>query len=129
MSYRLPNDQYKYTQSLYSNFNNQLLSGINSGLSLYDRDRDTKLYKPTDWKPLDAVSFDKINEDLDKYEKNYTKNDDIFNNTKSYVEGAIAGLNKSTDDSLNSLKNLFNFDLSSFKIYGLLLFIFLIIRK
>ena len=68
--YRLPNEDYKYELSLYSNFNNQLLSGINSGLSLYNKETDTKLYRPTNTKPLDAVNFDVINEDLDKYDKN-----------------------------------------------------------
>jgi hypothetical protein len=52
--------------------------GINSGLSIYDRDYDATLYRATNLKPLDNVSFDKINDDLDKYENNYNKQDDIY---------------------------------------------------
>jgi hypothetical protein len=56
MSY-LPSDSYKYKISLYNNFNNQLLSGISQGLSLYSPDEDIKLYKPLDFKPLDNVAL------------------------------------------------------------------------
>jgi hypothetical protein len=90
--YRLPDEAYKYGLSYNSNFNNQLLAGINAGLSLYDRDNDTKLYRPTNLKPLDAVDFDVINKDLDKYDNNYNKQDDIYNNSKASVSGALAGL-------------------------------------
>uniref|UniRef100_A0A6C0EE57 Uncharacterized protein n=1 Tax=viral metagenome TaxID=1070528 RepID=A0A6C0EE57_9ZZZZ len=130
---RLPDDYYKYQLSFNSNFNNQLLKGINSNLSLYDRDYDTKLYRPTNMKPLDAISFDKINENLDKYDKNYTKQDDIFHNSKSAISGAISGFNEKIENSVdnvkNDLKNLFNIDTSGLKIYGLLLFIFLFLKK
>ena len=78
MIFRLPDDNYKYGLSYNSNFNNQMMKGINSGLSLYDRDYDTTLYRATNLKPLDNVSFDKINDDLDKYENNYNKQDDIY---------------------------------------------------
>ena len=129
--YRLPNEDWKYKESLYSNFNNQLLSGINSGLSLYDRETDTKLYKNTDWKPLDAVNFDVINNDLDKYDTNYNKQDDLYNNSKASIAGAIAGINKSTDDTIenlkNDIKNLFNFD--GLKTYAGLFLLFLILIK
>ena len=130
-SYRLPNEEWKYRQSLYSSFNNQLLSGINSGLSLYDKDTDTKLYKNTDWKPLDKVNFDTINNDLDKYDKNYNKQDDLYNNSKASVAGAIAGISKSTDDNVdnikNSLKNIFNFE--GLKTYLGLFLLFMIVYK
>jgi hypothetical protein len=72
-----------------------------------------------------------INDDLDKYDKNYTKNDDIYNNTKASVSGAIAGLSKSTDDTIEKLKsdikNLFNFD--GLKTYIGVFLVFLIIYK
>ena len=129
--YRLPDNNYKYGLSYNSNFNNQLLSGINQGLSLYDRDTDTKLYRPTDVKPLDKVNFDVINDDLDKYDKNYNKQDNLYNNSKATVAGAIAGLSKSTDDTIEKLKsdikNLFNFD--GLKTYIGVFLVFLIIYK
>ena len=56
-NYRITDD-WKYKQSLYSNFNNELMQGINQGLSLYNQKDDIKLYKPTDLKPLDDVKFD-----------------------------------------------------------------------
>jgi hypothetical protein len=130
-TYRLPNEEWKYRQSLYSSFNNQLLAGHNQGLALYNYDTDTKLYKNTDYKPLDKVNFDTINNDLDKYDKNYNKQDDIYNNSKSAVAGVIAGINKSTDDTVdnikNSLKNLFNFE--GLKTYVGLFLLFLIVYK
>ena len=127
-SYRLPNEDYKYQLSLFSNFNNQLLSGINSGLSLYDKDTDTKLYKPTDYKPLDDVNFNTINNDLDKYDKNYNINDDIYNNSKSSVAGVIAGISKTIDNSLEKVKNdIFNFE--GIKTYAGLFLLFLILIK
>lgn len=47
---------YRYKLSLYSNFNNELMSGINQGLSLYSPQEDLKLYKTIDTKPLDEVN-------------------------------------------------------------------------
>ncbi len=90
---RLPNDIWKFQQTSYSSFNNELLSGINSGLSLYSPNIDSKLYKNTDLKPIENISFDKINENLDKYDINYNKQDDIYNNTKAYIEGAVSAIN------------------------------------
>jgi len=131
--FRLPDEAYKYGLSYNSNFNNQLLSGINQGLSLYDRDTDTKLYRPTDVKPLDKVNFDVINDDLDKYDKNYNKQDNLYNNSKATVAGAIAGFNKSADDYIqriiNEIKKLFTFDTSGLKTYAGLFILFLIAYK
>ena len=130
---RLPDDIYKYQLSYNSNFNNQLLNGINNGLSLYDRDYDTTLYRPTDTKPIDVLSFDEINKNLDKYEQNYNKQDDIYNNSKAAISGAISGFNSKVENSFenlkNDLKNSFNIDTSGLKIYGLLLFVFLLLKK
>jgi len=50
-NYRI-NDDWKYKQSLYSNFNNELMSGLSQGLNLYNPEKDLTLYKPTDFKPL-----------------------------------------------------------------------------
>ena len=50
-------------------FNNQLLSGINQGLSLYDPITDTKLYKTIDYDPLDKVNFYDINKKLNERDK------------------------------------------------------------
>ena len=75
----LPNQSWIYQQSLYSNFNNNLLSGINSGLSLYDPEYDKTLYKPLDTKTLQNTNFDDINIRL-------KKNDDIYENVKSVFQ-------------------------------------------
>ena len=122
----LPDDNYKYNISRNINFNNQLLSGINSGLSLYDKETDTQLYRPSDTKPLDRVSFDDINK---KLENNYSKNDDLYNNAKSSVAGVITGINKTGDDTINEIKKLFAFDSSGLKTYIGMFLIFLIIYK
>jgi len=131
--FRLPDEYYKNGLVYNASFNNELLSGINQGLSLYSKEQDTKLYRPLDVKPLEKVNFDVINNDLDKYDKNYNKQDDLYNNSKSTVAGAIAGISKSTDDVIEKLeydiKNLFNFDTSGFKTYIGVFLVFLIIYK
>ena len=79
---------------------------------------------------MDAISFDTINNDLDKYDKNYNLNDDIYHNSKSSVAGVIAGISKTIDNSLEKVKNdIFNFDTSGLKTYGGLFLVFLIIMK
>ena len=90
----LPNDSWKYQQSLYSNFNNNLLSGISSGLSLYSPEEDIKLYKPLDYKTLDNLSFDDINKKIDE-------NNSLFNNAKSIIEGTISGTAAGGSDGIN----------------------------
>ena len=128
-SYRLPSEDWKFKQSLFSNFNNQLLAGHNQGLSLYNYDTDTNLYKNTDTKPLDAVSFDVINNDLDKYDNNYNKQDDIYHNSKASISGAISAIGQTGDDyiqrTINEIKKLFTFDTSGLKTYGGLFILFI----
>ena len=131
--FKLPDENYKYGLSYNSNFNNQLLSGINAGLSLYNKEKDTQLYRPTDVKPLDAVNFDVINDDLDRYDNNYSKSDDVYNNSKATVAGAIAGIRKSGDDIvqriIDEIKKLFTFDTSGVKTYIGAFLLFIIIMK
>ena len=137
----LPNEEWKYRQSINSNFNNQLLSAYNQGFSLYDRETDTKLYRETDYKPLDRLNFDDIN---DKLKSNYSKNDDVYNNSKSFVYGFVDQINnstknttdnakkeisKATDAIKHEIKNLFNIDTSNLKIYGGLLILFIILNR
>ena len=58
------NDEWRYKQSLYSNFNNQLMNGLNQGLNLYNPEKDLTLYKNTDLKPLENIKLDnRINND------------------------------------------------------------------
>ena len=118
----LPTENWKYKQSLYSSFNNELLGGIKQGLSLYSPDVDITLYKPTDYKPLDKVNFDDINKKIDE-------NDDIYNNVKSGVSGSIDGVLKGAGQGLN---NFFSelFGLKDLKIYaGIALLFFILNRK
>jgi hypothetical protein len=96
--YKINND-WKYKQSLYSNFNNELMSGINQGLSLYNPKDDLKLYKPIDLKPLDDIKSDdnkNINEDnktnKDKKEFSFT---DLLNSL--LMPSPIIGGNLGTD--------------------------------
>ena len=51
-SFRLPDEYYKNGLVYNASFNNELLSGINQGLSLYSKEQDTKLYRPLDTKPF-----------------------------------------------------------------------------
>jgi hypothetical protein len=72
---KLPSFEYQYRLDLNSNFNNQLMSGINSGLSLYDRDTDVKLYKFIDIDQISTrkINFDDINKELDEKGTSYNQ--------------------------------------------------------
>ena len=100
----LPSENYKTNLTYFGNFNNQLLSGLNQGLNLYDSETDLKLYKTIDYKPLDRVNFDDVNKQLDE---NYSHNDDLYNNAKSVVSGAVNGavetINKIADDTVGNV--------------------------
>ena len=123
----LPNESWKYSQSLYSSFNNNLLSGLTQGLNLYDPQKDLTLYKQTDYKPLDNVNFDKINKDIDT-------NDNYYNNAKSAVSGGISGTIEGIGQGLGKgfhdfAFNLFGIDTDGIKTYIGLFLVFLIIYK
>jgi len=74
----LPSDKYKNKLLLYNDFNNELMRGINQGLTIYSPDKDLTLYKNIDTKDLEKISFDQINKDLNI-------NRDIDNNVKSLI--------------------------------------------
>ena len=99
-SNRLPSYEYQYRTSLYNNFNNQLLSGHNAGLALYDYDQDTKLYKDIDTKPLDRVNFDELNKKLDE---NYYK-EEAYEKGKNMVKGFVQQVNDSTEQTGENIK-------------------------
>ena len=80
----LPSDKYKNKIILYNDFNNDLMRGINQGLTLYSPDKDLTLYKSIDTKDLEKLNFDQINKDLNI-------NIDIDNNVKSFVSGLVSG--------------------------------------
>ena len=105
---------------------------------MYGPEQDIKLFNKLDLDQISTenVNFDKINEIVDN---NYNKNDDIYNNTKAVISGSIDQINKSTNDTVdnvknafsnlkNEIKNVFDFDLSSLKIYGGLLVLFLLFK-
>ena len=123
----LPNESWKYKQSLYSSFNNELLNGLSQGLNLYSPEKDLTLYKPTDYKPLDNVNFDQINKDIDT-------NDNYYNNAKSAVSGGISGTIEGIGQGLGKgfhdfAFNLFGIDTDGIKTYIGLFLVFLIIYK
>ena len=100
----LPSESWKYQQSLYNSFNNNLLSGLQQGLTLYSPDEDIKLFKPLEFKPLDKVNFDDINKKIEE-------NDNIYNNVKATVSGGINGLLSDAGSNLNSFfSNLLGVD-------------------
>ena len=94
-NYRITDD-WKYKQSLYSNFNNELMSGLSQGLNLYNPEKDLTLYKPTDLKPLDDVKFDdnKIITPNNKENKDFSFTD-LFNSI--LMPSPIIGGNIGTD--------------------------------
>jgi hypothetical protein len=77
----LVNESWKYQQSLYSSFNNELMNGLKNNLTLYNPQKDLTLYKNTDLKPLENINLDDINNsdksiNNDKKKFNFT---DLFN--------------------------------------------------
>ena len=121
----LPSDSWKYKESLYSSFNNNLLSGLSQGLNLYDPQTDLTLYKNTDISKLDNVSFDQINKDIDT-------NNNLFNNAISTISGGISGTLEGIGDGLgkgihNFLYNLVNVE--GLKTYLGIFMLFLIVYK
>ena len=130
MSSLLPSSEYQYKLYFDSGFNNTLLKGINQGFSLYNQVDDLKLYRPIDGKPLslDNVNFNEINK---KLEENFSKNDDIYNNTKSLVKGTVDGIGKSLSnpftETFEKIKNSFNID--GVKTYIGLFLLFIIFTK
>ncbi len=119
----LPSDSWKYNQSLYSSFNNELLSGLSQGLNLYGPEQDLTLYKKTDISKLDNISFDKINKQIDE-------NEDLYNNAKSTVSGGISGVLSGAGEGINKfILNSLGIDVNSLKTYAVLFLAFLIFYK
>ncbi len=112
----LPSDKYKNKIILYNDFNNDLMRGINQGLTLYSPDKDLTLYKTIDTKDLEKVNFDDINKDLNI-------NRDIDNNVKSFFSGVISGTGE-------GIKNILGFDTKTIVTYlGLFLLAIIIFKK
>ena len=127
MSYNLPNNSWVYKQSLYSDFNNELLSGLSQGLNLYNSEKDLTLYKKTDISKLDNVNFDQINKDLDK-------NNNYYNNAKSALSGGISGTIQGIGQGLGKglhdfVFSVFGIDIDGIKTYIGLFLVFSIIYK
>ena len=121
-NYKLPSFEWQKKTELVNEFNNNLVSGFKSNLTLYSPEKDLKLFNNLDLEPIrsDNVNFDKVNAIT---QENYNKNDDIYHNARSYVAGVVDQVNKSTND-------LFNIDTSSLKIYfGLFLAFMFLNRK
>jgi hypothetical protein len=83
-------------------------------LALYDYDTDLNLYKQTDYKPLDAVSFDNTNKLIDE-------NDNLYNNAKSVISGAIQGTVEGGSNAFNIVLEKFGEGLNTFakKVIGI----------
>lgn len=134
MNNRLPNYDYQYKLDLYGNFNNQLMSGINQGLSLYSPQYDTQLYKQIDYDPISTrnINFDQINKELDG-------KDNFYDKGKNLVQGFVDQVNKATDQTeknikdtynnvINNLKNLFTIP-SEYKFLAVAILFFWILNK
>lgn len=127
-NYKLPSFQWQKQTEIVNDFNNELVRGFSKGLSLYSPEQDLKLFNKLDLEPIrtDNVNFDKINAIT---QENYNKNDDIYNNTKSVIAGVVDQINKTSNDTLENLKNTFNIETSNIKVYIGLFIMFLIINK
>ena len=127
-NFKLPSFSWQQKTELKNDFNNELVKGFQSGLNLISPEQDLKLFNNLDLEPIRStnVNFDKVNVIV---EGNYTKNDDIYNNTKAVISGVVDQVNKTTNDTVDNFKNIFNIDLSNLKIYGGLLILFLLLNR
>ncbi len=87
-NYKLPNFSWQKRTEVINDFNNNLVAGFKSNLTLYSPEEDLKLFNNLDLEPIstEKVNFDKVNAIT---QENYSKNDDIYNNTKSVISGVI----------------------------------------
>ena len=108
-NFKLPTFEWQKRTELKNDFNNELVQGFKNNLTLYSPDQDKNLFVNVDLEPIrsDNVNFDKINAIT---QENYNKNNDIYNNASSAISGVIDQLNKSTNDTIDNLKNMFNID-------------------
>ena len=127
-NYKLPSFEWQKRTELINSFNNNLVDGFKSNLTLYSPEQDLKLFNNLDLQPISTenVNFDKVNAIT---QENYSKNDDIYHNTRSAIAGVVDQVNKTSNDTLNNLKNIFNVDLSNLKIYGGLLVLFILLNR
>ncbi len=98
---RLPDDKWK-NQLIYKNaFNSNLISGMQQNLTLYSPDFDVKLYNFLDTKPIENLSFNDINRELDD-------RDNYFQKGTNLINGIVQGLNNVTDGTEKNIKNMFS---------------------
>ena len=126
--FQLPSFQWQQKTEVINDFNNGLIKGFSQGLSIRNPEEDLKLFNNLDLEPIrsDNINFDKVNAIT---QEGYSKNDDIYNNIRSGISGVIDQVNKSSNDTLDNIKNMFNIDTSNLKIYFGILIAFLIINK
>ena len=127
-NFKLPSFSWQQKTELKNDFNNELVKGFQSNLTLISPEQDLKLFNNLDLEPIRSsnVNFDKVNAIT---QENYSRNDDIYNNTKAVISGVVDQVNKTSNDTLDNLKNIFNIDLSNLKIYGGLLILFLLLNR
>ena len=127
-NYKLPNFEWQKRTEIKNDFNNELVKGFSQGLNLYNPEKDLTLFNSVDLDPIRSsnVNFDKLNQII---EGNYNKNDDIYNNAKAVISGVVDQVNKTTNDTVDNLKNIFNIDLTSIKIYGGLILLFILLNR
>ena len=129
-NFKLPSFEWQRNTQIKNEFNNNLVDGFKSGLTLYSPEEDVKLFNNLDLKPISTenVNFDKINAIT---QENYNKNDDIYNNSKAVISGVVDQINVSTNNTVDNFKKLFNIDidLTSIKIYGGLILLFILLNR
>ena len=111
---KLPSFEYQKDLYYKTEFNNELLRGINQGLSLYSPEIDTQLYRPPDVKQIDPdkINFDKLNTEIQGYRDNQN---DIYNNVKGAIEGSLDGIVSGTNNLSNKINNGFSNAFDSIK--------------
>ena len=103
------------------------MAGYNQGLSLYDRDQDTRLYKNTDTSEISTrkMNFDDINKELDEKGTAYQQG-------KQLIKGAVDKIKDVTSDTEKNIKeflsNLFKIS-PEYKFIGIAILIFIVLRK
>lgn len=125
---RLPNDSYRVDLIYKNSFNNNLISGISQGLSLYSPDEDIKLYNYLDTKPIQNVNFNDINKKLDDKDNYYDKGKNLISGLVQGLNDATEGTEKNISDTFNKVKDSLTLS-PEIKIFGLLTALFLLINR
>ena len=129
MNNRLPTYLWQQQTYLKGQFNNVLQNGFNQGLSLYDPEKDLKLFQNIDYNPINPnkINFDKLQDELDDKGKVYNQGKQLINGFVDGVNDAVGGTEQNIKQAFDKVSNYFSNLGNDFKLIlgGMILFLLL----